>query len=175
MPKIYLSPSIQEFNPYIIGGNEEYYMNLITDAMIPHLRSSNIEFKRNNPCTTLSAIIQQSNKENCNLHFALYSNSSPENMKGVLKGPDVYYYAPSSPSYKAASIIAENLKSIYPNPILVTTIPTTILAELRKTKAPAVLTKIAYHDNYEDALWIRNHIDSIAKNLTQSFTDFFKI
>ena len=27
MPSIYLSPSTQEFNPYIIGGNEEYYMN----------------------------------------------------------------------------------------------------------------------------------------------------
>ena len=29
MPSIYLSPSTQEFNPYIIGGNEEYYMNLM--------------------------------------------------------------------------------------------------------------------------------------------------
>ena len=29
MPEIYLSPSTQEYNPYIDGGNEEYYMNLI--------------------------------------------------------------------------------------------------------------------------------------------------
>ena len=33
MPTIYLSPSTQEFNPYSGGGNEEYYMNLIADAM----------------------------------------------------------------------------------------------------------------------------------------------
>ena len=33
MPTIYLSPSTQEFNPYNGGGNEEYYMNLIADAM----------------------------------------------------------------------------------------------------------------------------------------------
>ena len=36
MPRIYLSPSTQEFNPYVSGdGNEEQYMNLIADAMEP--------------------------------------------------------------------------------------------------------------------------------------------
>ena len=29
MPKIYLSPSLQEYNPYVDGGNEEYYMNCL--------------------------------------------------------------------------------------------------------------------------------------------------
>ena len=37
MPKIYLSPSTQEYNPYITGnGSEEYFMNLIADAMEPY-------------------------------------------------------------------------------------------------------------------------------------------
>ena len=35
MPSIYLSPSTQEYNPYYGGGNEEYYMNLVADAMEP--------------------------------------------------------------------------------------------------------------------------------------------
>ena len=42
MPLIYLSPSTQEWNPYVNGGNEEYYMNLIADAMVPFLNSSGI-------------------------------------------------------------------------------------------------------------------------------------
>ena len=25
MPSVYLSPSLQEYNPYVDGGNEEYY------------------------------------------------------------------------------------------------------------------------------------------------------
>ena len=34
MPSIYLSPSLQEFNEYYDkSGSEEYYMNLIADAM----------------------------------------------------------------------------------------------------------------------------------------------
>ena len=52
MPTVFLSPSVQEFNPYIDGGNEEYYMNLIADAMEPYLTASGIDFVRNNPDTT---------------------------------------------------------------------------------------------------------------------------
>ena len=34
MPKIYLSPSTQESNPYITGsGSEEYIMNRLADAL----------------------------------------------------------------------------------------------------------------------------------------------
>ncbi|MBS6510172.1 MAG: DnaB-like helicase C-terminal domain-containing protein [Clostridiales bacterium] len=35
MPIIYLSPSTQENNYYVTGGTEEYYMNLLADAMVP--------------------------------------------------------------------------------------------------------------------------------------------
>ena len=50
MPNIFLSPSTQEYNEYITGGNEEYYTNLIADAMEPYLRASGITFTRNDPC-----------------------------------------------------------------------------------------------------------------------------
>ena len=48
MPTLYLSPSTQEGNPVIIGNTEEYYMNLIADAMEPYLISNGIMFRRNN-------------------------------------------------------------------------------------------------------------------------------
>lgn len=71
MPSVYLSPSLQEYNPYIDGGNEEYYMNLIADAMEPYLRASGIDFRRNDPDMTLSQAIADSNKGNqiCTLQF----------------------------------------------------------------------------------------------------------
>ena len=59
MPNIYLSPSLQEWNPYVDGGNEEYYMNLIADAMEPYLKSSGINFTRNSPDMTLRQAINQ--------------------------------------------------------------------------------------------------------------------
>ncbi|HWQ78880.1 MAG TPA: N-acetylmuramoyl-L-alanine amidase [Anaerovoracaceae bacterium] len=175
MPAIYLSPSVQESNPFIIGGNEEYYMNLITDAMVPYLRASGIGFARNNPGITLSQVVSQSNTGGYDLHLALHSNSSPENLRGILQGPDVYYYTTSTQGSQAAEKIAANLETIYPNPSLVSVIPTTTLAELRKTSSPAILVEVAYHDNYTDATWIRDNIDLIAKNLVMSVADYLGV
>ena len=45
MPSLFLSPSVQEFNPYVNGlGTEEFYMNLVADAMEPYLIASGITF-----------------------------------------------------------------------------------------------------------------------------------
>ena len=73
MPIIYLSPSTQEFNLYSGGGSEEYYMNLIADAMEPYLVASGIRFVRNTPDMTAASSIAASNRGNYDLHFALHS------------------------------------------------------------------------------------------------------
>ena len=90
-------------------------------------------------------------------------------------GPDVYYYTYSESGERAADIFAENLKMIYPNPSLVTVIPNSTLAELRRVRATSVLIEIAYHDNYSDMTWISENIDPIAKNLVLSITEFLGI
>ncbi len=175
MPTIYLSPSTQEFNPYVNGGNEEYYMNLIADAMEPYLTASGIGYVRNSPDMTAATSIQQSNQGNYDLHLALHSNASGPSQAGQLQGTDVYYYPNSNNSRIAAEIIADNLKSIYLYPDLVKTVPTTSLGEVAKTRAPSVLIEFAYHDNYEDAQWIKNNIENIARNLVLSLTEYFGI
>ena len=83
----------------------------------------------------------------------------------------MYYYRDSAKSKAAAEIFANNLKLIYPYPELVKTVPTTTLAELRRTKIPAVLVEVAYHDNAEDANWIISNIEGIAENLSLSLAD----
>ena len=82
MPKIYLSPSAQEFNHYVDGGNEEYYMNLIADAMEPYLRASGIDFDRTQPELPLWKIINDANGQDYYLHLAIHSNASPEAQAG---------------------------------------------------------------------------------------------
>ena len=175
MPSLYLSPSLQQNNPYIIGGSEEEYMNLVADAMKPYLRSSGIRFTRNDPEMTLSQVIAQSNAGKYDLHLALHSNASPESLSGELRGTDAYYYDNSSAGQKAATIIANNFKEISPTPDRVRPVGTTTLAEVVRTKAPSVLVEIAYHDNEEDAEWIRDNIQPIARNLVMSLADYFNI
>ena len=48
MPFLFLSPSTQDFNPYVTTGNEQYWMNRIADEMEPYLRASGVNFTRNN-------------------------------------------------------------------------------------------------------------------------------
>ena len=176
MPSIFLSPSAQEYNPYYDNsGSEEYYMNLIADAMEPYLDASGISFTRNNPNNTLSQIIRESNAGTYDLHLALDSNAAPEYLAGQLTGPDFYYYTRSSAGRNAATVLADNYMKIYPDPSKVTIMPTSTLAEVTRTNAPAVLAELAYHDNPTDAEWIKNNIRAIARNLVQGLTIYFGI
>lgn len=174
MPRIYLSPSTQEFNPYVGGGNEEYYMNLLADAMEPYLVASGIQFTRNSPTGTAADAIAESNRGNYDFHLALHSNASGLS-DGSVRGAEFYYYPGSANGRRFADIAAENFKIIYPLPNQVRTVPTTSLGEVARVKAPAVLVEVAYHDNPQDAEWIRNNIDAMAANLVYSLTEYFGI
>lgn len=174
MPTIYLSPSTQEFNPYVNGGNEEYYMNLIADAMEPYLAASGIQFVRNNPEMNAAGAIAASNSGIFDLHLALHSNATAAG-NGSRRGVEVYYYPSSVSGKKIADILVNNFKQIYPLPDNVRAIPTTSLGEVARVRAPGVLIEIGYHDNAEDADWVRNNIDLIASTLVRSLSEYFGI
>lgn len=171
LPMLYLSPSSQEFNPYVIGGNEEYYMNLLADEMEPWLRASGIPFTRNDPSQTAADFIRQSNQGDYGLHLALHSNASAPGQEGQNRGGVVFYDPRSSRGRRAAEIIARNLREIYPGPVQ--TAATQSLGEVNRTRAPAVLVELAYHDNPEDAMWISANLPSIGENLASSVAEFF--
>ncbi len=176
MPMLFLSPSTQEYNLYYDGnGSEEYYMNEIADRMEPYLVSSGITFSRNDPNGSVGASVRKSNADNYQLHLALHSNASGSANVGRQTGSDVYYYTGSTAGRRAAEIIAQNLRDIYPYPDKVRTLATTSLYELRNTRAPAVLAELAYHDNASDAEWIRQNLDAIARNLVISVCEYFGV
>lgn len=175
MPIIYLSPSTQENNYYVTGGTEEQYMNLLADKMIPYLDASGIRYSRNTPSMTASSSIAASNAGNYDLHLALHSNAAPEGRYGTAKGSIVFYYPGSERGQKAATIIADGLKEIYPDPNLVRAEATTAIGEVRRVRAPSVFLELAFHDNVDDANWIVNNLDAIARNLVISLTEYFGI
>lgn len=175
MPKIYLSPSAQEFNRYVGGGTEEYYMNLIADAMEPYLTASGIEFDRNDPQQPLSQIISDANGQAYDLHLAIHSNASPQGQEGKNTGVQIYYYPTSTRGKRFADLIEKSYKPVYREPMNVRTIPSATLAELKRTKAPAVLIETAFHDNRDDATWIRSNIDTIARALSQAVAEYLGV
>lgn len=160
---------------YVIGGSEEYYMNLLADEMIPYLQSSGIQYTRNNPGMTAAEAIAASNSGNYDLHLALHSNAAPEGQYGTYSGIDVYYSPISRNGRRAAQIFVRNLKSIYPNPSKVRALTTTTIGEVTQTRAPAVFLELGYHDNTDDANWVKNNLQQIAANLVLSLTEYFGI
>ena len=175
MPIIYLSPSTQEANMYVNGGSEEEWMNRLADAMVPYLVASGIQYVRNTPQMTAGSSIRASNQGDYDLHLALHSNASPEGSYGQTRGIIVFYYPGSSQGRQAAQIVAENLKAIYPLPNRVRAEATTTIGEVRRVRAPSVFIELGYHDNEDDATWIKNNLDSIARNIVLSLTEFFGI
>lgn len=175
MPDIFLSPSTQERNLYVTGNTEEYWMNLLADEMEPYLTASGIGFTRNSRTGSAVQSIRQSNSGNYDLHLALHSNAAPEGRYGEVRGSDVYYYPSSVQGRRAATIIADALKTIYPNPNRVRALGSSSIGELRQVKAPAVFLELAYHDNEDDADWITGNLPLIARTLVLALTEYFGI
>ena len=120
MPVIYLSPSTQDWNQYVTGsGSEEYHMNLLADALEPYLLSNGIQFKRNRPDMTAASSIQEANRGYYDLYLALHSNAAPEGRYGEERGIIAFYYPGSTQGQRAAQLLAEELRNIYPIPELV--------------------------------------------------------
>lgn len=175
MPNVFLSPSTQEWNKYATEGNEEQYMNLLADLMEPYLLSSGISFTRNDPARNVNGAIQDSNNGWHDVHLALHTNAGGGQHANVTRGIEVYYSPYSEYSRRLATIIANNMETIYPIPSKVSAIPTTSLAEVTRTKAVAVLAELGYHDNFEDEAWLKNNLETIARTLVQSLCDYFGI
>ena len=173
MPRIFLSPSTQEYNIYITGsGSEEHFMNLIADAMEPYLLANTIRFSRNTPDMTAAGSIRMSNSGSYDFYLALHSNASGDGLReGAARGIIAFYYPTSANGRRAADIFVKELRNIYPLPDKVYARATTTLGEVRQPYMPSVLLELGYHDTTEDARWIEGNIESIAATLVLSLTE----
>ena len=150
-------------------------MNRRADDMEPYLTASGIQFTRNTPDMTAASSIIASNAGRYDLHLALHSNAAPDGQYGQIRGIIVFYYPASAKGRRAANITADNLKTIYPLPNNVRAEGTTSIGEVRRVRAPSVFLELGYHDNPDDATWVKNNIEPIARNLVLSLTEYFGI
>lgn len=175
MPILYLSPSTQENNRYAGGGTEEEWMNRLADAMEPYLSASGIRYVRNTPDRTAASSIRASNAGSFDLHLALHSNAAPEGQYGQVRGVLVFYFPGSVQGREAAERIRAELEAVYPIPSKVRTEPTRAIGEVRKVRAPSVFLELGYHDNADDAAWIRSSLDAIARAVVLGLTVYFGV
>lgn len=175
MPNIYLSPSTQENNFYVNGGTEEEWMNRLADVLEPYLTASGIRFTRNTPQMSAASSIRASNAGTYDMHLALHSNAAPEGLYGQRRGILVFYYPGSSQGQRAAHLMADNFKEIYPLPNNVRAEPSTTIGEVRRPRAVSVFLELGYHDNPDDDAWIRNNLEASARAIALTLTEYFGV
>lgn len=175
MPKLYLNPPTQPGGEYPNGGDQQYWINKIADAMEEGLAARGMEIFRSPAGMGEGGAVKAANRENCGLYLALGSHAAPEESAGQLKGLDVYYYEFSTAGKQAAEVFTARLKEIYPEPELAGARPSVDLAELRETEAPALLIQLAYHDNPQDEAWLVNSVEEIAQALTRAAAEVLEV
>lgn len=177
MSTVFLSPSLQDFNPYVTGnGSEADFMNRLADEMTPGLLLNGISVSRSDRQGSVADAIAKSNAYGPDLHVSLHSNAAPDGMGGTVRGPEIYYYKDSEEGLRAAELIAAQLAQVYPFGDTVELIPTSDeLAELVRTKAPAVFIEVGYHDNPADAAWIETNLPEIASAINRGIADYLEI
>ncbi|MBP7174897.1 MAG: N-acetylmuramoyl-L-alanine amidase [Thermoclostridium sp.] len=175
---VYLSPSTQEKN---IGfddyGTEEDRMNQVCDVVQEELLRHGIMVFRNRPDMTLKQVVEDSNRKEPTIHFAIHSNAHT----GKTRGSEVFCHRFGGEGERLARLVYEELEPLTPTKDRGVKeglnhfgqgIP---LYELANTTAPAVLMEIAFHDNPEDAKWILANIEPVGIALSKGILNYFVV
>ncbi len=169
---VYLSPSKQFDNDYVIEGTEGKYMYLIAEAIIPYLKASNVDYILADKEDDLYTRTEIANEADCDLYLSIHSNG----FDGQRRGTIIFYQKDNEESQRFAETIAENFREISLTPTRVFTQFDPWIEgengyiETREPNCMSALIEVAYHDNLEDANWIKDHVEEIAANLAESIT-----
>lgn len=175
LKKVYLSPSVQQGNLFVVGDvTEEQNSNLVTDILEKALKNKyGITVYRNSPSMTLAQIIADSNAKAPDIHVSIHSNA------GGGRGCEVYAYLISGKttnSQKLAQYMYNEFSAITPSTDRgIKNGVTASLGEIVKTSATAVLVEMAFHDNKEDAAWLIANRQACATAFEKAICSYFGI
>jgi N-acetylmuramoyl-L-alanine amidase len=168
--KVYLSPSQQPDN---IGvgdfGDEQTAMRrvaFITATRLSFMDGVDVAVARTG--LSLPQVVAESNAWGASVHICLHSNASV-NHDAV--GCEVFYHPGSTVGERLARRVYGELS--HANPHGGHRCEATGFYELKWTDAPAVYIEMGFHDNAEEAKWIRRDAVHIAKLIAAAVCDEF--
>lgn len=165
---IYINPSVQYANLYTDSlGNEGQHMNDISKILVSMLDTyTNLQVYSNNamPGLSLSKSVLESNNVKADYHLALHSNA------GGGKGSEIFY---TKSSYNFSKSVLESLNKILPYKTRGLKDGSKSLYELKNTTASACLLEILFHDDINQAKFIIDNKDKIAKSIYEGIVLYF--
>ena len=151
-------------------------MNKIADVVQQNLTEKGVIVYRNVPSAGINAWNAESNYVKADFHLAIHSNASGTRLA---RGIEIYVDKETSKALSIASVIYENLWQIYDgndNPLYDRGIKYArgSLGEVNEDFLPCgSLIEVAYHDQYDDALWIMQNIENIGNNIANSIYSYY--
>ena len=176
---IYLSPSNQNGNYGVSSTGfttEMEIMNAIADVVETTLKNHGVTVYRNYPSGDINAWVATSNYVRADFHLAIHSNASSSH---EARGIEIYVDDAQSKALSIATNIYNNLWSIYPGNNVSTydrgvKYANGSLGEVNDDFLPTgALIEVAYHDQYDDALWIMQNINTIGENIANSILSYY--
>ena len=176
---VYLSPSNQNGNYGVASTGfttEMEIMNKIADVVEATLKNNGVTVYRNSPSGDINAWVATSNYVHADFHLAIHSNASSSH---EARGIEIYVDDAQSNALSVATNIYNNLWSIYPGNTVSTydrgvKYANGALGEVNDEFLPTgALIEVAYHDQYDDALWIMQNISTIGENIANSILSYY--
>lgn len=159
--KIYLSPSNQTGNKFIVGNTSEGTVWLdIAKRLAKLLEAYDCEVKVSLASETLAVRAANAKAWGADVYIAMHSNAAGTANKGA-RGVEVYYDPnKGATTKKLAQDILNQLVTMFKNRGLK---QSTKLIDCYKPSMPSVIGECGFHDNLEDASLILNNRDKIAQ------------
>lgn len=166
--KIYVSPSSQTENKYIVGDtNEAVQCRKIAAFLVPALIRCGFEALTNTTGNMYDRTAE-SDRWGADLHLPIHTNAYNKKVRGTR----IYCHDTKGEGYKAAKAIMATLKPITPGTSDSINARDN-LYEINKAKAPVAYIEVAFHDNEEEAAWIIANTEAIAEAICQGVCNYY--
>ncbi len=173
--KIALSPEDRSTNAYhpqaLYQGrvtNEQEQMRRCADLLEKELTRCGFAVK-NMQYGNMYDRVADGNAWGADLYIALHTNG----FNGTVAGTRVHCY-PSDKSRKIGKLIQDRIAPLSPGKSE-KLVESSGLYELKATKMAAVLPEFGFHDNREEAQWLVDSMDDIARETAMAACDFFGV
>lgn len=168
MVSVFLSPSDQLGNTYVVGNtNEAAVCQQISNLLEDKLNKLGVMVDSD---PNMYIAVDRSNKMRPDLHLAIHTNASP---KHNVRGVRVFYHSESEYGKTYAEKFFRALSSLYEGSHAVK--PNDVLYELRRTVSPAVYLELDFHDTVDGAWWLIDNKKLIADTLCNTIADIFQL
>ena len=112
---------------------------------------------------------------NHDLHLALHSNAAPRRWYGQIRGILVFYYPALSRGQRAATLVADGLKTLYPLPNRVRASPLPPSERYAESTLPPSFLSWATTTTRTMLRGLKNNLEAVARNIVLSLTEYFGV